>query len=158
MPQVRQQTTDAQTADARLQQVSLPERLILYDGVCVVCNKTVQRLLKIDRARRLRYAPLQGPTAAEVRRRHPEIPKDLDSIVYVETTDGVERVSWWSEAIFRIYADLSIQSMVMTWLQQLPRGVADLAYRLFALSRYRVFGKLDFCPLPPPEDRDRFLP
>jgi predicted DCC family thiol-disulfide oxidoreductase YuxK len=154
----RRQTTDVETADDGVQRTGLPARLVLYDGVCVVCNRTVQQLLKIDRERRLRFAPLQGSTAAAVRRRHPEIPADLDSIVYVETTDGEERVFWWSEAIFRIYADLHVQSLAMKRLQQLPRWVVDIGYRVFARGRYRVFGKLDACPLPPPEDRARFLP
>jgi predicted DCC family thiol-disulfide oxidoreductase YuxK len=154
----RRQTTDVQTADEGIQRTSLPARLVLYDGVCVVCNRTVQQLLKVDRERRLRFAPLQGATAAAIHRRHPEIPRDLDSIVYVETAGGDERVFWWSEAIFRIYADLHLQPAAVKWLQRLPRWMADLLYRLFALSRYRVFGKLDACPLPPADQRDRFLP
>jgi predicted DCC family thiol-disulfide oxidoreductase YuxK len=158
MLHARQQTPEGQTADDGIQHVSLPPRLVLYDGVCVVCNRTVQQLLKIDRERCLRFAPLQGRTAAEVLRRHPQIPHDLDSIVYVETADGEERVFWWSEAIFRIYAELHVQSALVQWLQRLPRGVADVLYRLFARSRYRVFGKLDACPLPPPEQRNLFLP
>ena len=135
----------------------LPTRLVLYDGVCVVCNRVVQWLLKHDRGAQLRFASLQGETAAAVRQRHPEIPEDLDSIVYVENGDGDERVSWHSEAIFRICRDLEAPSWVLG-LRRLPRSWSDIGYRLFARSRYRLFGKLDACPLPSPEVRDRFLP
>ena len=136
----------------------LPARLVLYDGVCVVCNKAVQELIKIDRAEQLRFAPLQGATAAAILQRHPEIPADLDSIVYVEASNGQEQVSWYSEAILRIDADLGLQSRLAWWAGRLPRWCADLAYRLFAGSRYRIFGKFNACPLPPPEVRRRFLP
>ena len=91
----------------------LPARLVLYDGVCVVCNRAVQWLLKLDRSALLRFAPLQGETAAGVRQRHPEIPENLDRIVYVENGDGQERVSWHSEAIFRICRDLEAPSWVL---------------------------------------------
>jgi predicted DCC family thiol-disulfide oxidoreductase YuxK len=72
--------------------LTLPTRLVLYDGVCVVCNRSVQWLLTADRKQRLHFAPLQGAAAAELRRRHPDIPTDIDTIVYVETDGGQERV------------------------------------------------------------------
>ena len=138
--------------------MTLPPRLVLYDGVCAICNRAVQDLLKIDRAGRLRFAPLQGETAAEVRRRHPEIPPNLDSIIYVETTDQGERVSWWSEATFRIADAVEMRSAALASLRWLPRWLTDLGYRVFARVRYRVFGKFDVCPIPSPEVRARFLP
>jgi len=137
---------------------TLPPRLVLYDGMCAVCNRAVQDLLKIDRGGVLRFAPLQGETAAAVRRRHPEIPPDLDSIIYVEATDQGERVSWWSDAAFRIADAVDMRSVALACLRRLPRRLTDLAYRVFARLRYRVFGKLDVCPLPSPEVRARFLP
>jgi predicted DCC family thiol-disulfide oxidoreductase YuxK len=143
---------------ARAGTASLPPRLVLYDGVCVFCNRSVQWLLAADRDARLRFAPLQGATAAELRRRHPEIPADIDTIVYVETADGTERVSLRSDAIFRIYAALELKSRLMPWMRRLPRWCTDLAYRLFVRFRYRIFGRLDVCPVPSAEQRDRFLP
>jgi predicted DCC family thiol-disulfide oxidoreductase YuxK len=137
---------------------SLPPRLILCDGVCGFCNRSVQRLLAADADRQLRFAPLQGTTAAALRRRHPEIPEDIDTIVYVETTNREECVSLRSEAIFRIYAALEVKSRLTSWLRLLPRSCTDLGYRLFGHVRYRLFGKLDSCSIPPPEQRDRFLP
>ena len=135
-----------------------PSKLVLYDGVCAICNRTVQWLLQVDRLARLRFAPLRGTTADELRRRHPEIPRDLDSIIYVEASDGEEHVSWNSEALFRIYADLGLQSRLVSSARWLPRWCTDVAYRAFARMRYQLFGKLDACPLPPPEVRQRFLP
>src|SRR5215468_7406206 len=110
---------------------ALPPRLVLYDGVCGFCTRSVQRLIAADPDGRLHFAPLQGTTAAALRERHPEIPDDIDTIVYVETTDGGECVSLRSEAIFRIYAALEVKSRLMSWLRLLPRSCTDLGYRLF---------------------------
>jgi predicted DCC family thiol-disulfide oxidoreductase YuxK len=142
----------------RNEQGALPPRLVLYDGVCGFCNRSVQWLLAADADGRLHFAPLQGTTAAAVRGRHPEIPGDIDTIVYVETTDREECVSLRSEAIFRIYATLELKSRPTSWLLLLPRSWTDLGYRLFGHVRYRLFGKLDACSIPSPEQRDRFLP
>jgi predicted DCC family thiol-disulfide oxidoreductase YuxK len=145
----------------RIEQTSaaaLPPRLVLYDGVCGFCNRLVQRLLAADPDGRLHFAPLQGTTATALRKRHPEIPDDINTIVYVETTDRDERVFLRSEAIFRIYAALGVKSSLSSWLRLLPRSCTDLGYRLFGHVRYRLFGKLDACSIPPPEQRDRFLP
>ena len=62
-----------------------PPKLVLYDGVCIVCNRSMQWLLEADRDGRLRFAPLQGTTAAALRRRHPEIPADVDTIETILT-------------------------------------------------------------------------
>ncbi|MGH7338670.1 MAG: thiol-disulfide oxidoreductase DCC family protein, partial [Myxococcota bacterium] len=59
-------------------------RIILYDGVCGLCSRTVQWLIPRDRDRVLRYAPLQGETAAALRERYPEIPRTLESVVLVD--------------------------------------------------------------------------
>src|SRR5262249_24934281 len=129
-----------------------------YDGMCGFCNRSVQRLLAADPGGRLHFAPLQGTTAAALRGRHPEIPDDIDTIVYVETTDRDEYVSLRSEAIFRIYTALEVKSDLPSWLRLLPLWWTDFGYRLFGHVRYRLFGKLDACSIPTPEQRDRFLP
>jgi predicted DCC family thiol-disulfide oxidoreductase YuxK len=141
-----------QSADAEL-----PPRLVLYDGLCAFCDRTVQRLLDIDRDGRLRFAPLQGPTANAIRQRHPEIPADLDSIVFVERTAAAERVTWHSEAAWRISDALGLRSPWLTAVRWMPRRLADLGYRGFAAARYRLFGKLDQCRIPSPQQQARFL-
>ena len=56
---------------------SLPPRLVLYDGMCGLCDKSVQWLLDHDPDGKLRFAPLQGPTAASILERHPSLPRTL---------------------------------------------------------------------------------
>jgi len=132
------------------------ERLVLYDGVCGFCDSMVQWLLARDGGR-FRYAPLQGRAAAELRARHPEIPGDLHTMVYVEVRDGTERVHLRSDAVLAMLQELGRPWRWLAWLRWLPRGLRDLGYRLFARSRYRVFGRLDACRVPGPAERARFL-
>ncbi len=132
--------------------------LVLYDGRCGFCDVSVQWLLEHDPSGQFQFAALEGETAAAVLQRHP-LPPDLDSIVLVETDgDGNERISVHSTAIFRICRRLNGPWRAIAWLGVLPRALTDLGYRLFARHRYRVWGRLDACRLPQPNERSRFLP
>ncbi len=135
---------------------ALPDRLILYDGVCGFCNRAVGWVLRADRAGRFRFATLQGPTAAAILARHPELAADVDSILYVRQDDGREAVSSRCDAVFAICAELPGWWRACSWLRWLPRRLTDPAYRYFAAHRYRWFGKYDKCPSPSPAQRDRF--
>lgn len=137
---------------------AIPERLVLYDGVCGLCDRFVQWLLARDREGAFRFAPLQGETAAAIRARHPEIPERLDSILYVETAGGEERVYWESRAVFRVCRELPGGWKALSWLRVVPRFVTDAVYRLVARVRYRVFGKYETCKVPSAAQRARFLP
>ena len=131
---------------------------MLYDGVCGLCDKSVQWLLENDPEGRLRFAPLQGETAATVIARHPEIPEGLDSIIYVEQDGDAEKVYWRSRAIFMLSLHLQSGWRVLSWFRIVPSFIADLVYRLIAKMRYKIWGKLDSCRIPTPEERARFLP
>jgi predicted DCC family thiol-disulfide oxidoreductase YuxK len=127
---------------------------VLYDGVCGFCNASVQWLLGRDKGGRLRYAPLQGPTAAAMRSRFPEIPTDIDTIVFIEGGQVYMR----SRAAFRIASNLPVP---WSWLRAfglLPVALTDLGYRLVASVRYRIWGRLEACRIPAASERALFLP
>jgi predicted DCC family thiol-disulfide oxidoreductase YuxK len=132
----------------------LPPRLVLYDGTCGLCHRTVRWLVRHDRARALRYAPLQGDAAARARAAHPELPADLDNVVFLD--DG--RVHVRSAAFLAIARHLPAPWRWARALEIVPRPILDLAYRFVARVRYRVFGRRpDACELPTPDERARFL-
>ena len=136
----------------------LPPRVVLFDGVCAVCDATVQFVLDRDPSGRFHFAPLQGPTAAAVLARHPEIPPKIDSILLVETgEDGVERVSWYSTAILRLAVGLGGAWRLAGLLRVFPAFLRDPFYKAFAAVRYRVFGQLESCRMPRPGEAERFL-
>ncbi|WP_428266333.1 thiol-disulfide oxidoreductase DCC family protein [Haliangium sp.] len=132
----------------------IPPRLILYDGVCGLCDRAVQFFVRVDRDRAFRYAPLQGETTAALRAHHPEIPRDLDTVVFLE--DGTVHLR--SRAFVRAARHLPWPWRLVSWLWIVPRPLADLGYRFIARIRYRVFGRHESCRLPAPEERALFLP
>jgi len=130
--------------------------VLLYDGVCGFCNKSVQMILDHDRRGEMRFAALQSGYGEAVVGRHPEL-RGVDSVVYVERTPGGERVHVRSDAALKVAAYLGGLWKVFLLARVVPRGLRDYFYDLFARNRYRFFGKYDACLLPPPEVRARFL-
>lgn len=128
--------------------------IVLYDGVCGLCNGAVQWLLRHDRDGVLRFAPLQGETATALRAKHEEIGPDLDTVVLV---DG-DRVYVRSAALIRLTRWLPFPWNLGRLLGALPTWVLDGAYRIVAALRYRVFGRHPSCTLPTAAQRGRFLP
>jgi predicted DCC family thiol-disulfide oxidoreductase YuxK len=135
----------------------LPDRVILFDGVCAVCNAGMVWILDHDPADTFAYAPLQGSTAAEVRSRHPEIPASIDTLVLVDRSSGRELVLLRSDAILGVLALLPAPWRWARVLRWIPRPLRDFAYDRFAAVRYRLFGKVDRCRLPTEREAARML-
>ena len=133
--------------------------IILYDGVCGLCNSLVQFLLQHDKNSRLRFASLQSDFAAKVLQRHDFDPKDLDTMHLVENYEQPdERVLQRSNAILRAGRELGgVWSTLAAIARVVPRPLRDVFYGLVARNRYRVFGKYETCMLPNPNQRSRFL-
>ena len=126
--------------------------IVFFDGVCGLCNQTVQFLLDRDKRRRLHYAPLQGETAEQHVPAH--LRESLSTLVYM--TNG--KIHIRSAAVARILIRLGgiWKSLgILMWL--IPWPIRDLGYRLVSAMRYRIWGKYDSCRLPTLEERHRFL-
>jgi len=135
-----------------------PEHVVFYDGDCGLCHRTVQWILAADRDGLFHFAALQGSTATALHARHPHLPANLDTVVYVDRSSGVEEVFVRSEAIFRVCDRLGHTPVWLATVRRLPRWLTDLAYRAVARSRHHLSRALAHCPLPPPAARARFLP
>ncbi len=139
------------------QTASADSPVLLYDGLCGFCNKSVQMILRRDRRGEMRFAALQSAYGEAVRARHAEL-HDVDSVVLVEQSrDGRERVFIRSDAALRVAAYLGGWWKLLTVFRIVPRRVRDFFYDLFARYRYRFFGKYDQCLVPSPEMRSRFV-
>jgi predicted DCC family thiol-disulfide oxidoreductase YuxK len=129
--------------------------LLLYDGVCALCNAAVTFVLERDRSNSVRFAPLHGETAAPLLAAHPEL-AGVDSMVWIDAAGKASTRSAAALAIARhvggFWAILAGASSIV------PAVLRDALYDLVARVRYRVFGRYDVCPLPPPVHRGRFLP
>jgi predicted DCC family thiol-disulfide oxidoreductase YuxK len=130
--------------------------VLLYDGVCGFCNKTVQMILDNDRRGTMRFAALQSDYARTVLGRHTAL-RDVDSVVFVEGSGEGERVYARSDAALKVASYLGGFWKVFLAAKVVPRPLRDYLYDLFARNRYRFFGKYDQCMLPPAEARARFL-
>lgn len=131
----------------------LPPLVVLYDGACGLCGRTVAWIAARDRDRRLAFAPLQGETAARLRALRPEIPAGLDSVVFVEPAGTSLR----GRALLRLSRHLPPPWRWASWLARLPVLPLDLAYRLVARVRHRLWGRRDACPARSRADA-RYLP
>ena len=133
--------------------------IILYDGVCGLCNRLVQFLIKRDKRGALRFASLQSEFAAKVLGRHGIDPSDLDTVhVVINYKQPDERVLNRSDAILRAWSELGGFWKTSSAVAQIfPRALRDRVYRFVARNRYQVFGKYETCMLPEPGQRSRFL-
>ena len=136
-----------------------PHPILLYDGVCGLCNRLNQFVLRRDADGLFRFASLQSPLADRILTRHGANPRDLDTVyVVVSYNQPNESLLPCSEAVIFVLKQLAgIWRPVGALLGLLPRWLRDWAYRLVARNRYRIFGRHDSCPLPSPEHRERFL-
>ena len=132
--------------------------IILYDGVCGLCNRLNLFVLARDRAGRFRFAALQGALAGEILARHGRDPRALDTL-YLVLAHGQadERLLAKSDAVLRILRELGGVWRATGALRLVPRWMRDRGYDLVARTRYRLFGRYDVCPLPDPGHRARFL-
>lgn len=126
--------------------------ILFFDGVCGLCNRFVDFVLKYDSRGRVLFAPLQGTKAAETL---PEgIVRGLDTVVLL---DG-DQCHIRSSAVVRIFWNLGGSwSVLGTLLWLIPKPLRDLVYKAVARSRYRLFGQKETCRLPTPDERARFL-
>ena len=142
----------------------MPHPIILYDGVCGLCNRLIQFVLRHDREGVFRFASLQSPLAARILARHGADPQDLDTVYVVVGYDPTnenqpdERLLPRSDAVIYVLKRLGgMWGVFGLYLQLVPRFLREWEYRTIARKRYRAFGKFESCPLPSAETRDRFL-
>ncbi|MBL0215792.1 MAG: DUF393 domain-containing protein [Myxococcales bacterium] len=128
--------------------------LVLYDGTCGLCARSVRWILRHERDHELKFAPLQGETTAALRTRHPEIPQTIDTVVYV--SGG--KVYLRSKAFLYASSHLRAPWRWAHAFRWFPGFLLNVGYRFVAAIRYRVWGHVDACELPSPENRVRFLP
>ncbi|KDE89174.1 thiol-disulfide oxidoreductase DCC family protein [Stenotrophomonas maltophilia] len=127
--------------------------VIVFDGVCALCNRWVRFLLRFDRNGRYRFAAMQGQQGSAMLRAHGLDPQDPMSFLLLDAQG-----TWTdTDAILRVLAGLGGGWRLSGVLKVLPRGLRDAAYRALARNRYRWFGRNDTCHLPAPEQAARFL-
>jgi len=137
-----------------------PDAVVLFDGVCNVCDASVQFLLRHDATGRLHFASLQSAAGQRLLAEH-----GLSAQIAADERDGTMVLVVEGKAYTRSSAVLKTAHFLgfgwralslLGWL--VPRFLRDAAYGFFVRHRYRWFGKKEQCMIPTPEQRSRFLP
>lgn len=137
--------------------------VVIFDGHCGLCYGAVRWVLRHDRLDRLRFAASESRSVAEVLTRHgrgvSEFEGGLNTILVVRDFGGAgEVILVRSDALMAMLRELPRPwPLVAAMLRWIPRSVRDLGYKLIARWRYRLWGRLESCPLPTAKERARFL-
>ncbi|HEX4340204.1 MAG TPA: thiol-disulfide oxidoreductase DCC family protein [Polyangiaceae bacterium] len=132
----------------------MPESsVVLFDGVCNVCNAAVNFIIDRDPEGQFRFASLQSPEGQALAAPHGIAALEPSTMALIE--DG--KAFTQSTAALRIARRLKAPWPLAYAAAFVPRALRDVAYRYFAANRYRWFGKTEACRVPTPEIRSRFL-
>ncbi|PKA15532.1 thiol-disulfide oxidoreductase DCC family protein [Leptospira haakeii] len=129
--------------------------IVLFDGVCNLCNGAVNVLLDLDKGKKLKFASLQSEYAKKL----------IQSKTLEEKIRGIDSILFWdgkeihikSNAIIEICDKLGGFWKILKLSYILPRPIRNLLYDLIAKNRYRLFGKRESCRMPTPELKERIL-
>jgi len=127
--------------------------IILFDGVCNLCNGAVNFVIKRDPGNVFKFAPLQEKQGALLLKTHAIDTQKLDSIVLIEN----EKVYVKSSAALRIARKMSNLWPLFFVLLIIPSFIRDGVYDFIAKNRYKWFGKKEQCMIPTPGLREKFL-
>jgi predicted DCC family thiol-disulfide oxidoreductase YuxK len=140
--------------------------LILYDGVCGLCNRFAQFVLRHDRKAIFRFASLQSLLAARILSAHGASAVDLDTVYVIRNFDpahpeneaDAQPLLARCDAVMFVLRELGgVWRAAELAVRCLPRFLRDWGYRMIAGKRYRLFGRYTTCPVPGQSVRNRFL-
>lgn len=126
---------------------------ILFDGLCNLCNGSVNFILKRDKVGKFKFASLQSEIGKELSNKYGIDTNIIDSIILIKN----DKVFIKSAAVMEILKDLPIGWRVFRIGIILPTVIRDYLYDFVAKHRYRIFGKKDECSIPSKDVQDRFL-
>ena len=129
------------------------QAVLLYDGLCCLCNRTVHFLLRIDHRSVLHFAALQSNTAKSLLEQVDHSRPLPDGVVLIHNG----KIYTESDAALKSLQLIGGIWKLFAMLRFIPNFIRKPIYRIVARNRYKWFGKYDSCPLPKPEWKHRFL-
>ena len=127
--------------------------IILFDGHCALCHGLVRGVLRVDRNGVFRFAALESETGRRLRGEFGLPPGEVDTVVLLVGGRALSR----SDAVIAVCSELPWPWRALKHTAWLPRAWRDGVYGWVARHRFRVRRRLDQCPLPAAEHRERFL-
>jgi len=133
--------------------VNLPDRLIIFDGVCNFCSASTNFIIKRDPESKFKFATVQSDTGVQLLSKLNIDPSAPNTFVLIKN----ESVFLKSNAALEIAKELSGPLQLMSYMRFIPRVIRDSIYDLVARNRYRIMGKRDSCMVPTENIRARFI-
>jgi predicted DCC family thiol-disulfide oxidoreductase YuxK len=130
------------------------EKIILFDGICNLCNSAIQFVIKRDKKNLYKFAPLQSDTAKALLQERGIDTSKIDSIILIDPNTAYYTKSSAALEIGKTFGGGWRLIGVFEWV---PEPVRDWVYDLIAKNRYRWFGKQNECMVPTPELKAKFL-
>jgi predicted DCC family thiol-disulfide oxidoreductase YuxK len=127
--------------------------IVLFDGVCNFCNSSVNTMIRLDKKKYFRFAPIQSALGEALMKKHGLDPAHFDSVILVDDN----RAYTYSSAILNIARKLGGIYQLAYVFMLVPPFIRNALYKWIAAHRYAWFGKKDACMVPTPEVRSRFL-
>ncbi len=124
------------------------DKVVVFDGLCILCNKSLDLLMRLDKAKVLRYTSLQGEFVQTL-----DVEPDTDSIIFYE--DG--KLYYKSTAILKILRNLGGIWVFVNIFYLIPRVMRDFIYDVIAKYRYKLFGKMESCRMPKKDEQSLFI-
>lgn len=132
--------------------------LILYDGVCRLCNHLNQFVLKRDHHEKFRFASVQSALARQLLGAYKKNPNDLDTMyVIADYKAASERIFSKAHAALFVLREIGGVWRILGLMEIIPPFALNFVYDLIAKTRYRFFGKFDSCLKAAPKHKDKFL-
>lgn len=133
----------------------LPQRIILFDGVCNFCNRWVNFIIRHDKKGKIKFAALQSETGKKLltERNLTELVDKLDTFIFIDE----KRVYTRSSAGIRIAKYLNGNWKLFSVFIIVPKFIRDAMYKWLAKNRYKWWGKRNECMIPTEEVKERFL-
>lgn len=130
------------------------KQLILFDGVCNLCDASVQYVIKHDKKDLFRYAALQSDTGQTIQKKFNLDSSKMDSILLYRPEKGL---SYKSTAALRIALHLGFPRHLLAVFLIVPAFIRNWIYDFIAKNRYKWYGKKEDCMIPTPELKSKFL-
>jgi predicted DCC family thiol-disulfide oxidoreductase YuxK len=131
----------------------LDKKIIIFDGVCILCNSFVQFILKRDRSKQFYFTTAQSDFVQDQVKTMQLKVNPMDSVIYLKNGKVLNE----SSAVLGILSDLGGIWKLMSIFSLVPPLIRNAMYRFCARRRYRVFGMLETCMMPSPDWKNRFL-
>ncbi|NCU32441.1 MAG: DUF393 domain-containing protein [Candidatus Moranbacteria bacterium] len=129
-------------------------RVVIFDGVCNLCNKFVNIIIRRDKKGIFQFSAIGSEYSKSVEEKYEVSLVELDTVVLIENNNFFSK----STAVIKICRHLEFPYNLLVVFNIVPKFIRDKIYDIIARNRYKVFGKKESCMIPKPDVLSRFIP